>query len=130
MYTPNNVHVNQLHGSLQLTALKNKKRECTPDSAEQQFQTTESEPALSPGGWWRNRRLVTAPRGQPSIDATGKPNQFSYYVQLRHRTFQSTGFICGAVLIGPRTAITAGHCVEGVWGLYVRMGMSYYVEYS
>jgi hypothetical protein len=27
------------------------------------------------------------------------------------------------VLIGPRTAITAGHCVEGVWGLKVRMGM-------
>jgi V8-like Glu-specific endopeptidase len=27
------------------------------------------------------------------------------------------------VLIGPRTAITAGHCVEGGWGIKVRMGM-------
>jgi hypothetical protein len=99
MYTPNveNVHVNRLHGSLQLTALKNKNRECTPDSPAQQFEQFETTTAPAPGAGETTpsgdgrRRLVTAPRGQPSLDATGMKNQFSYYAQLGYRTFQSNG---------------------------------------
>jgi hypothetical protein len=84
MFTPkhDNVHVNTLHGSLQLTAHKNKDRECTPDSPVEQFET-ETETTGETGN---RRRLVTAPRGQPSVDATAEPNAHPYYVQLRPRS--------------------------------------------